>query len=378
MKKFIKYLPLIVLLFVACQNDKEEYFTNKCFIDAKSMINETIIKGTIGDVAKTLNLSLARPAEYKVNAEFVVDPSIVNTYNKSYYANAVILPNKCYEVVKGKVTVGVNSVKSTDAIFKFKNLSSLNRDLIYVLPITVKTDDIALLASSKHYYYVFRAGALINVVADINKNYLTVNWKTASDLEQMQNVTLEALIKVRDFSRLITTVMGIEGQFLFRIGDADRKGNQIQIATNSGNFPAPDASKGLPINKWIHVAMTYDKQSQEMIIYVDGKEQSKVNAGIINVNLNGFGDRAFFIGKSYDNGRYLDGWISEVRVWKVIRTKEEISSHIYSVDPKTDGLVAYWKFDEPSGNIVKDVTGNGNDAIANSNLSWLNVSLPEK
>ena len=61
MKKFIKYLPLIVLLFVACQNDKEEYFTNKCFIDAKSMINETIIKGTIGDVAKTLNLSLARP-----------------------------------------------------------------------------------------------------------------------------------------------------------------------------------------------------------------------------------------------------------------------------------------------------------------------------
>lgn len=48
------------------------------------------------------------------------------------------------------------------------------------------------------------------------------------------------------------------------------------------------------------------------------------------------------------------------------------------MDPKTDGLVAYWKFDEPSGNIVKDVTGNGNDAIANSNLSWLNVSLPEK
>ena len=31
-----------------------------------------------------------------------------------------------------------------------------------------------------------------------------------------------------------------------------------------------------------------------------------------------------------------------------------------------------------STNIVKDATGNGNDATANNPLSWHNVSLPEK
>lgn len=378
MKNFIKYLPLMALLLTACQSNDEENFVNKGFIDAKSMVNETIIKGDMGELTKTLNISLACPVEHQVNATFKVDPSMVDTYNKAYYANAVMLPAECYEMVNDKVTVGINSVKSTDATLKLKDLGNLNRDLVYVLPVTVSTDDIDLLASGKSYYYIFRAGSLINVVADINKNYLTVNWKTANDVERMKKVTLEALIKVRDFSRLITTVMGIEGQFLFRIGDADRKGDQIQIATQHRNFPAPDASKGLPLNKWVHVAMTYDTESQEMIIYVDGKEQSRESAGILNVTLNGFGDRAFFIGKSYDNNRYLDGWISEARVWKVVRTKEEIASHFYSVDPKTEGLVAYWKFDDPSGNTVKDVTGNGNDAIANDKLSWMNVSLPEK
>ena len=62
-----------------------------------------------------------------------------------------------------------------------------------------------------------------------------------------------------------------------------------------------------------------------------------------------------------------------------VRTQEEIAGHIYSVDPKTPGLVGYWKMDDPnSPNIVKDATGNGNDAKANKPLPWHNVSLPEK
>ena len=69
---------------------------------------------------------------------------------------------------------------------------------------------------------------------------------------------------------------------------------------------------------------------------------------------------------------------SEVRVWDVVRTQEEIAKNIYSVDPKSEGLVGYWKLDDQSGTEVKDYTGNGNTATANAKLKWFNVSLPEK
>ena len=55
---------------------------------------------------------------------------------------------------------------------------------------------------------------------------------------------MEALIRARNFDRKISTVMGIEGYFLIRIGDAGFPPNQIQIATSDGNFPNADSNKG--------------------------------------------------------------------------------------------------------------------------------------
>ncbi len=381
MKKIIKYLPLLALLFVGCQSNDEENFANKGFIDTKPMVSETIIKGTMTDFSKTLNISLARPAETEVKATFAADPSLVDTYNKAYYAHATALPTECYKLETSEVSVPVGSVKSTNATITFQQLNTLNRDLVYVLPVKVTSNNIDLLSSSKTYYYIFRAGSLINVVADMeNSNYLTVKWATPDRVSNMTKVTFEALIKARDLSKLISTVMGIEGYFLLRIGDADRKGNQLQLATGSGgNFPAPDATKGLPINKWVHVAMTLDCETHKVIIYVDGKIQSEGNLNLRSVDIRGNGsDRDFMIGFSYSSGRELDGYISEVRVWDVVRTQEEIAKNIYSVDPKSEGLVGYWKLDDQSGTEVKDYTGNGNTATANAKLKWINVSLPEK
>ncbi len=56
----------------------------------------------------------------------------------------------------------------------------------------------------------------------------------------------------------------------------------------------------------------------------------------------------FFIGRSFnDDKRQLCGNIAEVRIWSVARTQQEIWDNMYSVDPQTEGLAAYWKFDTP-------------------------------
>lgn len=239
MKKVFKYLPFLAVMFLlgACQSDKEENFDNKAFIDAPSMSSETIIKGEAGVITKSLSIATSRPAEKAIHAKAVIDKALLSTYNMAYYAKAQLLPDDCYEMVKSEMVIDAGSVKSTEASFSFKALGGLDRSVVYVLPVTVQTADIDLLASAKNYYYVFKAGALINVVADIQDNYLEIYpWKNSARVSGMQKITMEALIYPREFGQLISTVMGIEGRFLMRIGDAGVPDNQIQIATSSGNF----------------------------------------------------------------------------------------------------------------------------------------------
>ena len=213
-------MMLAVFALASCQDNDEENFGNKASINSQEMRAETIIKGDAGDVVKTLSITMPRPAEKTINATFNVAPSLVSTYNKFYGANAVILPEECYNVVNNKVTVDAGSVKSTDATFEFTNLGNLDRELIYVLPVEVQTADIDLVSSASKYYFVFRAGALINVVTNMSRNYLTVQWADKSQVANMSQITMEALLYPREFGKLISTVMGIEGRFLMRIGDA--------------------------------------------------------------------------------------------------------------------------------------------------------------
>ena len=386
MNKFLRYIPALVLALTmaACQNNDEEDFANKAYIDASSMVSETIVKGATVAQEKTVCITLARPAEADINATIDVNTSLFDTYVKAYYAdaeNTELLPSDNYEVESNKVTVQKGSVKSDDAKFLFKNLGDLDREKVYVLPVSVHTSDISLLNSASNYYFVFRGGALINVVTNMSKKYLTVHWADdyRSVVKSMSQITIEALLYPREFGKLISTVMGIEGQFLMRIGDAGFPENQIQIATSKGNFPDSDSSKGLATNKWQHVALTYDAATGEWKIYVDGKVQSEGTKNLGNINILGNGsDRDFLIGKSYDDARWFEGDMSEVRVWNVVRTQDEIKSSIYSVDPSTEGLVGYWKMDDNTSAFkVVDATGHGNDAEASTALEWRNVSLPE-
>ena len=225
-------------------------------------------------------------------------------------------------------------------------------------------------------------------------------------------VTYEAIIRVDDFSKHseISTIMGVENYLLLRIGDASFPRQQIQFDGSGdaaqtpgfGKFPKKDETKLLNPGEWYHIAATYSYATREVCIYVNGKLQSRGtdlgNSASTPFNLAGraFYDlyqqdpetykdykdwsnfRQFFLGKSYDDSRQLNGDITEVRVWSVARSEQEIWDNMYDVDPKTPGLIGYWKFDEGEGNVIKDWTGNGNDAVAEKDLDWPNgIEVPQ-
>ena len=149
----------------------------------------------------------------------------------------------------------------------------------------------------------------------------------------------------------------------------------MQCVAPGGNFPAPNAVASLPVKEWVHIAIVYDATTRERIYYKDGVKVYSDNAASRAVNLSSNG---CYIGKAYDDTRWLPGDISEVRIWNIQRSAEEIAKNPYEVDPHSPGLIAYWKFNEGTGSDIKDHTGNGNDISAvGGTPTWLNVELPQ-
>lgn len=371
-------------LMTSCQDDMETY-NNKVFFNSNAKTETILLKDNTDVVEKNIHVEIANKAEKEINLTYKTDLSLVATYNQTYYDTAIALPEECVEIVNPVATIGTGSVRSTDVLIQFKKLTTLNLELVYVLPVTIADANIGILQSARTTYYVFKAGALVNVVANIIDNNVYVNWKKPEVVNKLSELTAEVLIKPAKFDRSISTIMGIEGKFLIRTGDSEPE-NQIQIATSDGNVT--DASWKINVREWTHVAVTYNSSNGEIKVYLNGvqrgetkrKSAGNVNWGVEHSDESNGKPRCFWIGYSYDSKRYLNGEISECRIWNRVLAPEEIAAkdHFYTVDPSSDGLVAYWKFNEGDGTNIKDYSVNGNDATASKPLIWQNVELPIK
>lgn len=359
-------------------------FDNKTYIQASSPIDNVLIKRGVSTVERSLQTSIAQREDRDISIIFKARTDLTEQYNREYKAEAILLPAEYYEMANPEAIIKAGSVLSSKVQVVFKNLDVLDKEKVYVLPVAIdNVSHVGLLDSKSITYFVVKEAALINTVANVEKNYLTINWKNPDVCNKLTQLTMEALINAKSFDdsnkSFISTVMGIEGQFLIRIGDAGFPTNQIQIATNNGNYPDADSNKGLPTNEWVHIALTYDSQTNSMKVYINGKVQSDITTRAIGpVDLGIGSEKGFCIGYSYDINRYLNGYISECRIWNVVRTQDEIANNPFYVDPASSGLVAYWKFDEGDGSIVKDHTANGNDAQSKNAIKWVSVNLPAK
>ncbi|MCD7901237.1 MAG: DUF1735 and LamG domain-containing protein [Bacteroides sp.] len=381
---YIAAMALFATVFTGCQDD-DESFDNNLYINSSAKTNNVLLKSTIETDERSFQVALARPEEQNITLTFKAEAGLVETYNAAYYDNAVMLPNGYYTFSANELTITAGSVLSTDFTVYFQDLNELDRELIYVLPVTIDNANIGVLQSARTMYYVFKGAALINVVADIEKNNVYVDWKKPDVVNNMRQITAEALIRARNFDNQLNTIMGIEGQFLIRIGDSPIPSNQLQIATSNGNFTSSDLI--IPTNEWVHIAVTYDADAKNVNVFINGKnlvsgslDCGSVNWGIPHSDESEGKPRCFWIGYSYDNNRYLAGEIAECRVWNRILSANDINekNHFYEVNPDAEGLVAYWKFDEGSGVIIKDYSVNENHATASNPLKWTSVELPAK
>lgn len=370
-------LSFCSLVLGSCQNndiDDEHHYDNKVFVTSQQVRDDLLIKETISEATRSISYRLADPLDREVNISFDAAPQLTAAYNLAFNDNAQVLAADYYEIPVKSVTIKAGDISSDDVVVNFKNTNKLDKSRRYVLPVTITDADIEVLDSKRTAYFIFKGAALINVVANIEKIYFPISWKT--DMSNVNAITVEALLRSDDWEagrdNALSSIFGIEGRFLLRIGDADRPRDQLQCVAPGGNFPAPNVVAGLPTKEWVHIAVVYDAGTHERIYYKDGVKVYSDENATYALNLTS----GCYIGKSYDNTRWLPGDISEVRIWNIQRTGEEIAKNPYEVDPHASGLVAYWKFNEGTGSAIKDHTGNGNDITASGAPTWVNVELP--
>ncbi|WP_373156880.1 DUF1735 and LamG domain-containing protein [Bacteroides cellulosilyticus] len=398
-------ISLIIAFFFlvsSCDNkdySKESPFSNSVYIDAAKV--KDIANFTFNNIQQTgeqqISAVLAYPAEQDIEVSFQVDPSLISHYNARLGNNYAMLDAKYYKFSTQNVVIPKGDINSETVTIEFFDLTDLDIDTSFLLPVTIEqaSGDMGILNGSKTICYIVRRSSAITTAVSLANNYFVVpgfeaDSPTAYVVNGLNQLTFEAIVRVNKFDPLteISTIMGIEQYCLFRFGDSGFPRQQLQFAANEIKFPNADESKLLQPGEWYHVAVTYDTGSKTAVMYVDGKEQSRIddygNGEPINLGKQKKGYFMFKIGHSYgepdDMSRQLNGEICEVRIWNVIRSQEEIYNNMYDVVPQTTGLTAYWKFNEGKGNnIVKDFTGNGNDAVAYTDAVWPNgIEVPQK
>lgn len=378
--KFSSYISAAALLAVAsltaCQDDFENV-DNRVSDTGALVPTNVLVDGQANEQVVSFNVQMANPVPSEVTVTYAPDMSKVEAYNAIYGANAVELPAENYEILQPVATFIENGVSSSNVEVKIKDLLSLDRELVYVLPLTVVQSTVPVLESQNTRYIVVRGAALINVAANMVENNASLITATASNLGNITQFTFQCIINVDAWggaNENIQSIAGIESRWLLRISDAGLPANQLQFVTPSGNIT--DGSWKLEDKKFQRLTFTWDASTGQATLYVDGaKKNTMTGSSRAGVNWN---STSFYIGKSYNDSRWLNGLISEVRVWNRILSDAEIAdaTQPYLVATDAEGLVAYWKFNEGAGTLIHDYC-NGYDLNCVSTPKWVEISLPE-
>lgn len=388
----LSIIALLAIMLASCKDSNADY-SDVVYISG-TMQRNTIRKGFEGNDSLDLTVTSTAKVSAPIKAIFKAAPELLEAYNKDNQASYVLPPSDAYTIKNGEVTIKPGTNTSTVAKLLIADPSMFEEGKNYCLPVRIQTDGNLLEAGSVA--YVVFVPIITTDVADINnKAFLVPGFRNNEAVGHLSQLTMECKVYVNEFQSrnpYISTLMGCEENFLLRFGDVSCDPDQLQLA--GGKTGAPDwmnPNKGtshattfpthFPTKKWCHFACVYD--GAHITMYLDGEPMGDPVDATGDISLvwsydygTSYGDDngPFAIGYSA-GGRHLNGCVSEFRVWSVARTPAELLNNICYVDPKSEGLIAYWRFcgtDQQKDGSILDQTGHGYNAVALSGFpQWV-------
>lgn len=359
--KNIIIFSAMAAISAACTNPVETY--DAIFMtDAQKNAYKTITIDTPPD-GTTFTVSSSVKAEEDVQIELEVRPDLLEDFNKKNGKNYVMAPDGCFELSSYSTSIRKGYTQSSEVALTVNSMSDFAEGTTYCIPVGIKSaSKMQVLEPSRTLFIVLKTPVISKAIYLGSSPYSVPSFKEDASLSAIPTLTLEARVYVEQFqsrSPFISSVMGIEGECLMRFGDVKVDNNCIQIC--QGSYQPAAMDKPCDTNTWYHVAAVWTGKSLD--IYIDGQYVTGVPTNGEPVNLTA--DNGFYLGRSY-GGRYLSGYVAEMRVWTKALSQAEIANNMNYVDPHSDGLLAYWRMNRYEGTTVPDETGHGYDAVGGS------------
>jgi hypothetical protein len=337
-----------------------------------------------------LTVSSSMKAESDVKVSLKPDPEQLEAFNASTGRNCQLPPSNSYAIEGSEVVIHAGKSQSTQ-IKVTADSEQLQEGVAYCLPVSITSvsgGDLRVLENSRTVYVLLTKVITIKAANLARNNSFDIPsfGEEDSPVKALEQMTLEMKVLPKSFSG-ISSLCGCEENFLFRFGDgAGNPDNKLQLSKGSiGSASHPDqkdhyeswVDKEFDTGHWLHFAAVYD--GQYLRVYLDGEQIHFVetnNGGTINLSMAYDGytwHDTFAIGRSVGHQRFFDGYISECRVWNIARTPAQIQDGVCYVDPTSEGLVAYWRFDgetQEDGSVL-DMTGHGHNAQPYRAIQWV-------
>ncbi|MFC1499979.1 LamG domain-containing protein [Candidatus Zixiibacteriota bacterium] len=184
--------------------------------------------------------------------------------------------------------------------------------------------------------------------------------------------TIELWIKLTSFT----------GEKTFTYGGENDGMRELELRTNSsgtwfGYYPGGSTSTGvsgdsLSLNVWHHLAMQWDTNGLEL--YIDGESAGTDTTAPDMSNLSSR-VRWSRWNNTVGTPMYREAMFDETRISSVQRYSSTFTpSRILTTDSNTIGL---WHFDEGSGSVITDSSGNGNNGNLYGGPTWVTDIPPQ-
>jgi hypothetical protein len=175
-----------------------------------------------------------------------------------------------------------------------------------------------------------------------------------------KGITVEAWVWYDRFdwwSRIIDFGNGVDAENIL-LANEGATGKLIFVVFQGTTAQSITAPGVLETGKWMHLAASID-ESGHATLYKNGeviKTESVHLPKTINRTKN------YIARSNWSNDKYFQGKISDVRIWKVARSTEDIKNSMYlQLKGKEIGLVGYWRLGGISEGKVVDFSANSND-----------------
>ena len=336
-----------------------------------------------GPVTFSLSSSVKVDKDVTVSFEPVRDSAaVLGVFNKANGTNYWMLPEANYTLTKKAAVIKAGNAVS-DPVTVDVNIDGFKNGVIYCLPLKITGSDSTLgsIPGQEYAFLVIRGYVYASAANLPGSSYFEMPSTVNDPRLQLEVCTMEIRVKANSWAGanpFISSLIGVEENFLLRFGDISCDPNQLQLA---GQGVSITSKAHFDTGKWYHIAVVADGVKQTCDLYINGELDSSTPMGGKGINLGKVYNSKFAIGMS-EKGRYLNGQVSEARVWgRLLSPTELVNNQCAIADPVKEAaenkLLGYWKLDNE--NRGKDLTGNGFDGYAHGSVTYTeaNIRCPE-